>query len=329
MAPLGEEPGDVFFRNARAGMAGSSGRVAVFDVGGTYIKYGVVTDGKLGDMGRVPTPQDGQESFLAAIDGVLERMGGAAALDGVAFSMPGVIDVDRRYLFVGGSLRYNDKTDIAAWEERFGVPVEVENDARSGALAELKLGSMQGVQTGLVVTFGTGTGGGVIVDGHVHKGGHLIAGEVSIVYSDDPALGSHAMLGYVGGVNNIAKAIGEAVGADITRGEEAFKYIEAEDERAWAAFNDRCDKIVRTFFNFQMLLDPERIAIGGGISANPLFIKGIQDATDRLYGGYPIPVPHAEIVPCRFRNAANLIGAYLHFAAKRGLAEELEIEGVA
>lgn len=310
-------------------MADSSGRAAVFDVGGTYIKYGVVEDGKLGDMGRVLTPQDCQESFLAALDGVLEKMGGAAALDGMALSMPGVIDVDRRYMFVGGSLRYNDKTDIAAWEERFGIPVEVENDARSGALAELKLGSMQGVQTGLVVTFGTGTGGGVIVDGHVHKGGHLIAGEISIAYADDPALGSHALLGYVGGVNNIAKAIGEAVGADITRGEEAFKYIEAGDEHACAAFDERCDKIARTFFSFQTLLDPERISIGGGISANPLFIKGLRDAADRLYGRFPIAIPHAEIVPCRFRNAANLIGAYLHFAAKRGLTEQLEIEEVA
>ncbi len=310
-------------------MAGTAKRIAVFDVGGTYIKYALVENGAMGDFGKVPTPQDTQENFLLAIEGVLDLMGGASALDGMALSMPGVIDVDRRYMFAGGSLAYNNRTDIASWEGRFDLPVEVENDARSGALAELRLGSLQGVQTGLVVTFGTGTGGGVIVNGQVHRGAHRIAGEISIVRADDPALGSHSMLGYIGGVNNIAHAIGEACGRDIERGEEAFELIVAGDERAVAVFNERCDKIAGTFFNFQMLLDPERIAIGGGVSANPLFIKGIQGAVDRLYDNFPIAVPHADIVPCRFRNAANLIGAYQHFASRRALSEKLDVEGVA
>lgn len=306
-----------------------TGRIAVFDVGGTYIKHCVVEDGRIADMGKVPTPQDTQDHFLKAIEGVLAQMGGAPALDGVALSMPGVINVETRYMHAGGSLKYNNKTDIAAWEERFGLPVEVENDARSSARAELELGSLRGVRTGLVVTFGTGTGGGVIVDGHVHRGGHLIAGEISIFTADDPALGSHGVLGYVGGVNNIARAVGEACGRDIARGEEAFELIGAGDERACAVFAERCDKIARAFYNFQVLLDPEKIAIGGGVSANPLFIQGLRDATEHLYGGFPIAIPHAELVVCRFRNAANLIGAYLHFCERRGIAPELDVEGVA
>lgn len=310
-------------------MVEAQSRIAVFDVGGTYIKHAVVENGVLGSVDKVSTPQDSQESFLAALESVLSELGGARSLDGVALSMPGVIDVDRRYMFAGGSLAYNNRTDIASWEERFGLPIEVENDARSGALAELKLGSMRGVQTGLVVTFGTGTGGGVIVNGRVHKGGHLIAGEISIATADDPSLGTHSVLGYVGGVNNIAREIGEACGCDICRGEEAFELIAAGDERACEVFAARCDKIARTFFNFQVLLDPERIAIGGGVSANPLFIKGIQDAIDRLYVSYPIAIPHADIVPCRFCNAANLIGAYLHFVAKCGCSEELDVVEVA
>ena len=194
-----------------SGLSGT-GRLAVMDVGGTYIKHCVVENGHLSDMGKVPTPQDTQEHFLEVVEGVLAQMGGAPALDGVALSMPGVIDVERRYMYAGGSLKYNNKTDIAAWEELLGLPVEVENDARSSARAELELGALRGVRTGLVVTFGTGTGGGVIVDGHVHRGGHRIAGEISIAFADDPALGTHGFLGYVGGVNNIARAVGEACG---------------------------------------------------------------------------------------------------------------------
>ena len=312
-----------------SGLAGADGRIAVMDVGGTYIKHCVVEGGRIAQMGKVPTPQDTQEHFLEVMEGVLAQMGGAPALSGLALSMPGVINVETRYMHAGGSLAYNPRTDIAAWEDRFGIPVEVENDARSSATAELALGSMRGVRTGLVVTFGTGTGGGVIVDGHVHRGAHLIAGEISVVYADDPALKSHAVLGYVGGVNNIAHAVGEACGRDISRGEEAFELIAAGDERARAAFDERCDKIVRAFFNFQCLLDPERIALGGGVSANPLFVQGIRDATERFYANFPIAFPHAEVVTCRFRNAANLIGAYLHFCERRSIEPALDVEGVA
>ena len=73
----------------------------------------------------------------------------------------------------------------------------------------------------------------------------------------------------------------------------------------------------------------KKIAIGGGVSANPLFIQGLRDATERLYGSFPIAVPHAELVVCRFRNAANLIGAYLHFCERCGLDGTLDVEGVA
>lgn len=301
-------------------------RIAVFDVGGTYIKHAVMDGRQLTEPGRVPTPQDTQERFLEAIEGILDQMG---QVEGIAFSMPGVIDVDRRYMYAGGSLVYNHRTDVAAWEERFGLPVELENDARSSALAELELGTMRGVRTGLVVTFGTGTGGGVIVDGRVHKGGHLIAGEISVVYADDPARGSAALLGNIGGVNNMARAIGEAAGVPCERGEEAFALVAAGNEGACAAFDARCDTIVRAFYNFQCLLDPERIAIGGGVSANPLFLEGLQRAMERFYQRFPLAFPHAELVCCRFRNAANLLGAYLHYAHRHGLVRDIDIEEVA
>ena len=304
-------------------------RVVVFDVGGTFIKYGVVEDGRLGEMGKIPTPQDSQESFLQALEAKIQELAAVRPLVGVAFSLPGIIDVDKRYMYAGGALGYNNGTDITAWEERFGVPVEVFNDAKASALAELTLGSMQGVKNGIVATFGTGVGGAVIVDGKVVFGPHLMAGEISVALADDLECGHMAYLGNVAGTGFIARAIGEATGHDITTGEEAFELIAAGDERAIAVFNDRCDKVVRTFYNYQILIDPERFAIGGGVSANPLFIQGLEDAADRLCAALPYPIHLAEIVPCRFRNASNLIGAYLHFAQKRGLSTELDVEDVA
>mgnify|MGYP000696812735 CR=1 FL=1 len=74
--------------------------IAVFDVGGTFIKHCLMIDGKITQAGKIPTPQDSQESFLKAIKAVLDKM---SNIEGIAFSLPGVIDVYRQYIYAGGS----------------------------------------------------------------------------------------------------------------------------------------------------------------------------------------------------------------------------------
>ena len=154
--------------------------IAVFDVGGTFIKHCLMIDGKITQAGKIPTPQDSQESFLKAIKAVLDKM---SNIEGIAFSLPGVIDVYRQYIYAGGSLRYNDHCDLKEWENYFNLPIQAENDARCAAIAELEQGNMQGIQNGLVLTFGTGVGGGIIINGDIFKGSHLISGEVSMIFA--------------------------------------------------------------------------------------------------------------------------------------------------
>lgn len=305
-------------------------RVVALDVGGTFIKYGLVADGRLDRLGKVPTPQDSQEHFLEALAGIISRLCGDAAPDGIALSIPGTVDQKARVLIGGGSLSaYNDGASLDAWERYLGAPLEAENDARSAALAELAFGSLRGVRCGLALTFGTGIGCGVIVDGELHYGAHGTAGEVSLSYAGDPADGFDALLGNVGGVGYLADAIGAACHRDVAGGEEALALVGAGEPRAVAVLEERLDRVARVLYGFQMLLDPERIAIGGGISANQLFLEHLKRANDRLYEALPFPFRHAEIVPCRFRNASNLVGAFAAFARRRGIEPILRTEGVA
>ena len=62
-------------------------------------------------------------------------------------------------------------------------------------------------------------------------------------------------------------------------------------------------------FNLQTILDSERIAIGGGISAQPVLIEYIRRHLNQLYSDCPYRIPRAEIVTCKFQNDANLYGA--------------------
>ena len=99
-------------------------RIAVFDVGGTFIKYSLMFDDVMTKQGKVSTPHESQDTFLETIEQVLKQLG---EVEGIAFSLPGVINVDQKYILAGGSLTYNNQTDVRQWEARFGLPIEIEN----------------------------------------------------------------------------------------------------------------------------------------------------------------------------------------------------------
>lgn len=290
-------------------------RIAVFDVGGTFIKHSLMIDDVMTSQGKVPTPHDTQENFLKIIEKKLKEMG---EVEGIAFSLPGVIDVERKYIHAGGSLTYNNQTDVKEWEKRFQLPIEVENDARCAAIAEMVSGNMQGIQQGLVLTFGTGVGGGIIMNGEIYKGSHLIAGEVSVIFCKDPKTHhSQGLFGAIGSVYNLVEKIATAKNSETRDGKEVFQWIADGDKISQQIFQTYCDEIALELHNVQCLLDPQRICIGGGASENPLFIGEIQNAFESFYQSLPIAFPHAEIMKCQYCNDANMLGAYYHYKKQR------------
>lgn len=290
-------------------------KIAVFDVGGTFIKYGLMIDDVLTCRGKKTTPRDCQENFFKTIENILEDMG---EVEGIAFSLPGVIDVDKKYIHAGGSLVYNNHNDIKEWEKRFKLPIEIENDARCAAIAELVSGNMQGIKQGLVLTFGTGVGGGIIINGDIYKGSHLIAGEVSVIFSKNPKeYQSKGLFGAIGSTYNLVDKIAKAKNIDTHDGIEVFSWIDSGDIISTKIFGEYCDEVILQLHNIQCLLDPQRICIGGGVSENPLFIEGLQRAAKKFYAAFPIKFPHGDIVKCQYCNDANMLGAYYHYKKQR------------
>ena len=304
-------------------------RVLVFDVGGTFIKYGMVEDGAMRSNGKMPTPAPhdaaADEQFLNAIGGVLARVREEGPVDGMAMSLPGTIDVERRHIHTGGSLFYTYGVDAAAWEERFGVPVEIENDARCAAIAEYEAGNLQGVRLGFVLVLGTGLGGSLVIDGEVYRGAHLYAGETSMIVMrpdserEDPWTLDRADYAASLGTIGLVSAVAAACGRDGLDGEGAMALIEAKEPRACAAFDGYLAGLARTIHGIQCLVDPERICLGGGISQNAVFVDAVRDALARFNAadhlGFDFPTP--EVMPCRFLSDANLVGAYHHFLRMR------------
>lgn len=299
----------------------------VFDVGGTEIKYSVMgQDGTIFTQGIVPTPKTGLEEFLNTLQELYRA--NCAGTAGIAVSMPGIIDSAAGVCRSGGALGYNQGQPIAALlAERCHCPVHIENDGKCAVLAEYATGSLQGCQNAAVYLLGTGVGGGLIIGGEPVRGRHFSAGEFSFLSTDAAAWGQMgAMVGVNSSTLALVRAVQAAVGVPAEQpfnGRDAFGYLNAGHEGALAALRRFCRGIAWQIYNLQVLLDLERVAIGGGVSRQPLLVKTIDECFGELLADAPEFVRRdisqtVEIVPCRYGNEANQIGALQSYLKAEG-----------
>ncbi len=156
----------------------------VFDVGGSAIKYALMNDEfELLEKGSVPTPLDSFESFKNAIVKLYEPV--RDRIEGIAMSLPGMINRQSGKMQIPGFLLYNQGRDVlnelkAATMANFTI----NNDAKCAALCEAALGSLKDCEVGAVCILGSGVGGAVTVGRHVFGGVHGFAGEFSYLSGD-------------------------------------------------------------------------------------------------------------------------------------------------
>ena len=156
-------------------------RVLAFDVGGTWVKYGIVdAQGRLLSSDQLATQSepDGQ-ALLRRLLAVAAPLVARHAPAGIAFSTLGIIDsADGRLVgAVEAIAGYFGQSPKESFERAFGLPVVVENDGNCVALAEGWTGAAAGVRHYLALTLGTGIGGGIVIDGKLYRGAHGAAGE--------------------------------------------------------------------------------------------------------------------------------------------------------
>ena len=285
------------------------------DVGGSAIKYALIKeDLTLIEKSSVPTPSDTLEHFVETIGEIYDQY--ADSIDGMALSMPGIIDPDKGYQFTGGALKYIDKLDtVQLLKQRCPTNITIGNDAKCAANAEIGYGNLRDIQDGAVVILGTGIGGCLIKNHQVHTGRHFSAGEFSFIKTDyhDYNGWNHAWSTRTG-IQGLLERVQESLGTDeYYTGIEIFDMANQGNEKVIAGIDQFAREVATQIFNVHIIFDCEKVAIGGGISAQPLLIELIQKNLDDIFDHLGFDVYHPEIVPCYFRNDANLIGAlYQH-----------------
>ena len=286
-------------------------QILVVDIGGTWIKYACMTENMdILNRGKVKTPQSGREELIETIGKIYDQMPEA---EGIAISMPGIIDSENGYCFMGGALRYNDDFYLRqSLYERCPVRIVMENDAKCAAMAEAAVGSLKDVEDGFVLIFGTMIGGAFIKNHRLHRGRHFAAGEVSYINTGREEMPTFSNVwGNRCGTSGLCRMYAQKkkLAPESVDGIMVFEGVKRQEADAMECLQRFTKEIAVQLFNIQTILDPERFAIGGGISAQPVFIEYIKNNLTELYAGCPYQVPHAEVVSCKFQNDANLIGA--------------------
>lgn len=287
----------------------------VYDIGGTFIKFALMeNNGNIKMKDKFPTTAKSAEELVAQM--VEKFLPYKQAIKGIAVSCPGVVDSEKGVIYQGGSLLFMHEKNLAEMLAReCHVPVVLQNDAKSAALAELWLGVAKDVHSAAILTLGSGVGGGIIMDGKLQSGYHLMAGEVSYMESDfDTEKLRGEFFGRTGSAVELIKRIATKKNlTDKKDGEQVFALIAHGDEEANAVFNDYIYGLAIQILNIQYLIDPEIIAIGGGISAQPIVVERLNEAVAQIKAANPFHAAKPNIVTCRFQNDANLYGALYNF----------------
>jgi glucokinase len=282
------------------------------DVGGTKILAGVIDrSGRVGDTVEIPTPTESQDVLLEGLESVIQRLmhHGPAA---IGIGLPCNLDRRTGVAFRATNLPLRD-LDPRGWAAgRFDLPVAVENDGNAATLAEWRLGAGRDVDNLVMLTLGTGVGGGLVLDRTLYRGWAEV-GHVVVDFDGVRCQGNCHGRGHLEGVvsGHAADAVGRELFGHGADGATLVERARAGDERALAAL-DRMGRLLGAAIGSLVnLFDPELIVVGGGFgaAAGELLLEparasaareAIQPADERI-----------RIVPAELGGEAGLVGAAL------------------
>lgn len=285
------------------------------DIGGTFVKYAYMNEaGDVLNQGKYPTETKNLDVFLERLDAIIPEH-----LEGIAISSSGVIDSDAGIVRVVTLLPCLNGVGLKdLLENRYHVQASVENDAKCAALAEVWKGSLVGQKAALMMVLGSGIGGAIIIDGKIYKGLRSKAGELgSMLCNFNDEDGSAVSFGRQCSAVWLNRDISKAMNLESEDGEVVFEYINQKHPLAYPIFKKYCYQVAQIIYNADYILDLDCIAIGGGISSQPILLETIQEAFKDLRNRYREDDHDPHIVVCQFKNDANLIGAMAHFMNQR------------
>jgi glucokinase len=300
------------------------------DVGGTKIAGGVVDEaGSVVEELQVTSPATDVHAIEAAIEKLVTELATRHQIEAVGVGAAGYIDKSRSVVLFAPNLALRDLDLKADLETTLGLPVVVENDANAAAWGEFQFGAGHDVDDLLLVTVGTGVGGGVVLDGSLYRGAFGVGAEIGHMrvvpdgircgcgnrgcfemYASGSALVREARAAVRAGSLLAADLLDRAGGdVDAITGPLITEAAQDADPFALEQLASVGRWLGEGIASLAAVLDPAVVVIGGGVSAaDDLLLEPVRQAfATQLTGRGHRPM--LEIRKARLGNRAGLIGA--------------------
>ena len=300
------------------------------DVGGTKVLGGVVDEfGSVLTSARRDTPREGGTALTDTIADVAKELISKYPIDSVGVSAAGFVSSDRKTMLATPNIAGWNGVDLdAQLTSLIGLPVVIENDANAAAWGEARFGAGRGKRHMLLLTVGTGIGGGIVVNGELYRGAFGIAAEIGHIRVVPEGhlcgCGARGCFEQYGSGNALMRHAREAIAASpdiarnlLSRGDGTLEGLTGAaiadaardgDAVALAAFNTTGQWLGAGIASLSVILDPECVVIGGGvIAAGDILLKPTREALER-YMPFASKHPSPEIIAAELGNEAGLVG---------------------
>ena len=301
------------------------------DIGGTFIKGAIVSEkGAIVTKSKIPTDyKQGGDKVVENIKSLCDSLLADAKMNysditAIGMGVPGMIDSEAGVVVATNNLGWKNFEIAKKMEAATGLRTKIANDANAAALGEMKFGFGGTYKNIILLTLGTGVGGGIIVDGKIvdgNKGAGAELGHAVIEMGGEPCTcGRRGCLEAYASATAIIRDTKRAMEAhkdsklweigslDAVNGKTAFDYYEV-DEYAKAVVDSYIEHLACGITNYANIFRPEAIVLGGGVCAqgdnliNPLKKILNEDIFAKGLG------PQVELLIAKLGNDAGSLGA--------------------
>ncbi len=301
------------------------------DLGGTFIKFGLVSsEGVIEKKLKLKTNvENGHEPVAAAIlEGVTGLIESGVKVTGIGIGSPGTVNPSKGTVDTPPNFPNWGVVPLAKIiEKKSGIETFIENDANAAAIGELIFGAGKEYKSFILVTLGTGVGGGIIFKGKVFRGEFSTAGEIghmSINQFNGPKCncgGIGCIEAYLGNKHLVAAVKKELPAHTSSKIYELMDYnfdnltpqiiskaAEQGDQYAKSVIIDCGEKLGMVLASACNLLDISTIIVGGGVAGfgSVLYESAEKSTKSRVLGSIS---PRIKVIPAKLKNDAGILGA--------------------
>ena len=302
------------------------------DIGGMSVKIGLVDlDGNILNKETIKTdktPAKLVEDVANIISEILNKS--KLTLNdvlGVGVGCPGMINSEKGTVDCWENLDWIDVQLVSMLKEKLGVPVKLSNDANAAIMAEVVWGAAKNYKNAIMLTLGTGVGGGVVIDGKLFEGGEgkgTELGHITIVkdgvycncgrkgclevYASATALMNQTKQAMLENKNSLMWKLAEG-NIDNVNGKIPFEASKRGDETAIKVVDKYVEYLSDGIMSLLNIFRPEVLLIGGGVSgAGDYLINKVKAYCEKYYYGMN-KTPEPEIKVASLGNDAGILGA--------------------